>query len=429
MKEFLAVLEATAQAIATLQRAVDEKTTNAKPEIKPKRIPSGDQNNTDDTARDLVVDSIQRSSNREYQEYILDLVRESQGTRGTPESQDDSKSSREDLVYQIMHPRQNPIIVVASEILREAAKETITKGLETFSWLPSPIMPACATYTIGRDLYAGKTTVGEILFNAGLAFGALKLVQLAGRGIKMVYQSGKSLTIRLLDEFATFRAKSNTNPEVIPFVRNPHAGEWTTATISDDLVLCPGTQYDRAWYVWKRDPNAPFNVFGHGTPQKIEVVAQDIHPKALSQANLATLRNEGRVLLNAVQLARAIRTAPGYVKGKPVNLFSCECGKESNGIAQQLSDRMELPVSAFTEVVYISHTGKFKTISETTGQMGVLKTFYPGEGGGSLFHLIPLLAIPSVMLTGDVPEPEPRITNIVQESDVTPITNIPDNIF
>lgn len=89
-------------------------------------------------------------------------------------------------------------------------------------------------------------------------------------------------------------------------------------------------------------------------------------------------------------------------------------------------------MSAFTEVVYISYTGKFKTLSETTGQMGVLKTFYPG-GEGSLFHLLPLTAIPAVVLSGSERENiDERITNIHDGNHVPTVIDMPvlgDNIL
>jgi len=96
--------------------------------------------------------------------------------------------------------------------------------------------------------------------------------------------------------------------------------------------------YEKAWLRWRKDSKAPFNVLGHGNPFSVQVGVQGIHPKGLSQANLLILRETGEVLLNAIQLARLIRTAPGYVKGQHINVFSCACGAEAQGIAQPIGN-------------------------------------------------------------------------------------------
>jgi hypothetical protein len=274
-------------------------------------------------------------------------------------------------------------------ILFDEFKKALNNTLDTFTMIPSPVMAACAVVTTSRDLYSGKTTFGELLFNAGLTLGVVKAVQFVGRGIKVVYNSGKSL-------FVGLRAKSS---ECVPFVEAAYARSWSTATVANDLTLEHSMVYELAWATWKKNSKGPFNVFGHGNARSITLTAQDIHPRALSQENLRLLRETGAVDLDAVRLARVIRTAPDYVKGKHINLFSCETGQ---GLAQELSNRMRVPVSAFTDFVTVNDDGAFWVMSNS----GRWKAFYPKNG----WDLKVLLAatVPAFVLVGDESAKEDR---------------------
>jgi hypothetical protein len=96
------------------------------------------------------------------------------------------------------------------------------------------------------------------------------------------------------------------------------------------------------------------------------------------------LRVEGKVYLNVHELKQAIETAPGYKKGQHINLLSCRCGEEDDGIAQQLADEMEVLVSAFTGTVsfWSSKTGNNNAwFTAEDSKYGLdkkeMKTFYP----------------------------------------------------
>lgn len=389
MSEVLAVLTAASQAIATLSGAPPVSTEPAVMDA-----PEKPQSESSEPMNDVFQQALATQPVNPYQAVILELARE---TETTSSQRGPKKRSLHEMIVTGKTPRLSRLVEVTSDIVIQEGKEAVNKTLNLFSMLPTPYMGACFATTLGRDLYAGQTTVGEILFNAGLTLGALKVVQWTGRGIKALYQSGKQLTLKLVDKFQARRINN------IPFVENPRAGQWSRATVAEDLTLHDSYAYESAWIAWNRNPKGFFNVLGHGNPWSIEVSSQAIHPRALSQANLQQLRETGKVALNAVQLARAIRTAPGYTKGQPINLFSCQCGARSNGLAQQLADRMQVPVSAFTEVVTVHESGAFWTFDQVSQEYGMLKTFHPHSGWG--LHLIPLTMIPAALLVSDEPVP------------------------
>lgn len=277
-------------------------------------------------------------------------------------------------------------------------------------------MIACFAAETGRDLYQERTTVKNVASNAAAAYGAFKGLQWTGRGvvwtgkgIKKVYNYAQSKLRRSAPEIhVSFgenslvgKASNAMTPETdtilnrlyqresakkrIPFVEDPIAGKWSDATISGDLVLGSDAfniAYEQSTrYACKIDPAAPFNVVAHGNSAIMALDIQNIHPKALSQANLKLLKEEGEVLLNAVQLARVIRTAPGYKKGQHIHLFSCETGARADGIAQKLATRMGVEVSAFTENIHVFNDKPlFAAYCKATEKVGAVKTFYPQSG-------------------------------------------------
>lgn len=396
-REFLAMLNAVSQAMVTIRMELVNNDKSSKP------------------AKKAVVESAKDDSDITMLltkppagcfEDILNLVQANQ-----EKSTADEKPSLADKIIN-GGGRLEELQRKTAPIIREIVKEAVNKALDDFSMIPNPLGAACYAATVGRDLSSGKTTVGEILFNAAATYGVLKGIKLVGQGIKFVYQSGKSLIMQIPDVISLARYK---NAGHVPFVNNPKAGQWTNATVADDLMITDSFMYEMAYAKWAKDPKGVFNVVGHGNPKSILVNTQSIHPRALSQENLRELQLFGEVELNAVQLARLIRTAPGYVKGTPVNLFSCSTGAEADGLAQQLANRMNIPVSAFTKILGLTEDGVIKTFSKETGELGVMKVFHPQVGWEA--HIVPLTVVPTVLLMDtNEPDPEPIITNIAQAS-------------
>ena len=413
LAEFQAMVTAACQAFAILHAHEVQTEEVLDENINPKRNGTAialEHETQDEMAHDLVLQTIQRPMDT-YDDVIMQHAQEPL----------DKPQQQRSLHDRIVNPETTDFINESSNIIRIAFVDALSQTVNLFSMVPNPVGLACLAGDVGKDLYQGTTTPGEVIVNTALACGVLKGIQLTGKGIKILYQQGKGVAKDITDGVLNrLHQRKYASQGRLPFVENPRAGTWSNANISEDLVLTNSTTYEQAWLRWHKDQAAPFNVLGHGNSSSLWIDIQGIHPKGLSQANLLNLREQGAVGLNAVQLARLIRTAPGYVKGQHINLFSCECGKELQGIAQQLATRMKVPVSAFTEKVVISGYGlKFGTLSTRTGEYGIMKAFYPDASQHP--RLIALASLPALFLSGD----ESEVQNIsISKEQPEPITNI-----
>ena len=399
LSEYQSLLAATSQAYATLHTH-QEKTEQKKASVAQKntkritksfRKNNPKKTNENDAAHDLALTSIEKSLNHNtYADLILEYAR----------SNNKEVQPKQSLHDRVMHPKQSSFIKKTSGIIHisfvNAARETI----HLYSMVPNPIGMACFAAETGSDLYYRKTSVNEIVFNTALAYGFLKGVQVAAKGVKIVYQKGKGLVKDVTDGVLNhLHQRRYAAQGRIPFVPNPRAGQWETATISDALHLEITIEGAIAVNKWKHHSKAPFTVFGHGTPETISIDNGMIHSKGLSQSNLLQLEEKGFVDLNAIQLARFIRTSSEYKKGQHIFLFSCDAGAKSNGIAPQLARIMEVPVSAFTKKGILNLFGKISTMGPGIDNYGIMKTFYPEKAWS--YRLIALAALPAFILTGD----------------------------
>jgi hypothetical protein len=70
-------------------------------------------------------------------------------------------------------------------------------------------------------------------------------------------------------------------------------------------------------------------------------------------------------------LARFIQGSLGY-NGQPVRLIACSAGACATGLAQNLANKLGVPVLAPTADAFVSHTGAF-------GTWGEWRLFMPGH--------------------------------------------------
>jgi hypothetical protein len=123
------------------------------------------------------------------------------------------------------------------------------------------------------------------------------------------------------------------------------------------------------------DPNGSFDVIAHGNSQNIEVMTAN-----------------GAVTVDQRVAAKLIENSPGYT-GQPVRLLSCETGACDAGFAQNLANKMGVPVQAPTEVVWAYGDGRMVVAPRTStnpssplynvpdlSRQGTFKTFVPGGG-------------------------------------------------
>ncbi|MEG0343509.1 MAG: VENN motif pre-toxin domain-containing protein [Acinetobacter sp.] len=89
------------------------------------------------------------------------------------------------------------------------------------------------------------------------------------------------------------------------------------------------------------DPNGMYDVIAHGAPNKIEVTV-----------------NGKAILIDQRTASQLIQKSEGYQKGQPVRLLSCSTGSCDVGFAQNLANKMGVPVQAPTDLVWSYPNGK-----------------------------------------------------------------------
>ena len=77
--------------------------------------------------------------------------------------------------------------------------------------------------------------------------------------------------------------------------------------------------------------------------------------------------------------ARFISNQPGYTSGQPIRLLSCDTGSCPNGFAQNLANKMGVPVMAPTHKIWPYPGGDFVIGPHHTRPIGKFNTFYPGD--------------------------------------------------
>ena len=122
------------------------------------------------------------------------------------------------------------------------------------------------------------------------------------------------------------------------------------------------------------DPNGSFDVIAHGSAQNIEVMTA-----------------KGPVTVDQRVAGRLIESSPGYSTGQPVRLLSCDTGACDAGFAQNLANKMGVPVQAPTELVWAYGNGNMVVAPRTSmnpssplfnvpdlSRQGTFRTFKPG---------------------------------------------------
>lgn len=83
------------------------------------------------------------------------------------------------------------------------------------------------------------------------------------------------------------------------------------------------------------DPNGMFDVIAHGSSTNIEIMT-----------------NKGAITVDQRAASRLIQGSPGYQFGQPIRLLSCSTGSCNAGFAQNLANKMGVPVQAPTDLVW-----------------------------------------------------------------------------
>lgn len=124
-------------------------------------------------------------------------------------------------------------------------------------------------------------------------------------------------------------------------------------------------------YIGRRndvDENGVLDIVAHGSPTSIQIS-----------------HNGEDIEINSRLLAKIIKRNPQY-KRKGVRLLSCNTGSMSNGFAQNLANKLGVPVSAPTKLVWSNQYGKHRVAGRdklnpnlpSATDIGEFVTFYPG---------------------------------------------------
>ena len=76
----------------------------------------------------------------------------------------------------------------------------------------------------------------------------------------------------------------------------------------------------------------------------------------------------GQELLSVQDLAALILHDPAYRPGQPVTLFSCTTGQRPDGVAQQLSNTLGVPVVAPTDLAWLNTSGEVEVTASDGGE-------------------------------------------------------------
>ena len=134
-----------------------------------------------------------------------------------------------------------------------------------------------------------------------------------------------------------------------------------------------GTHQNFLKFISKRkdiDANGFFDVVGHGTSTYIQI--DRIDPNCGNE--LQTLNIDWRVT------AKIIKNSKGY-HGQGIRLLSCNTGKTDDGFAQNLANKLKVPVQAPISYLYANPDGTYYVAEDKGTYKSVIKngfkTFYP----------------------------------------------------
>lgn len=114
------------------------------------------------------------------------------------------------------------------------------------------------------------------------------------------------------------------------------------------------------------DANGYFDVIAHGTQNGIQIT-----------------HNGEKIIVDSRTAARLIQNMDGY-NGQGIRLLSCNTGSLDNGFAQNLANKLNVEVSAPSNILWSTSDGNYFVAGMTNSGMpdmsntGIFRVFKPG---------------------------------------------------
>jgi hypothetical protein len=180
------------------------------------------------------------------------------------------------------------------------------------------------------------------------------------------------------------------NDEIVPFVKDGKEGVWKKGCISNDMNLTSRTSNVSKMYerlkekgIIFQSEKCMFTISTHGSAHSIFIEsAEDLDRGILNYTQEKEIEYEGGTKVDAEEFATIIKNSSKYKENKikHINLFSCDCGKDPEGFAQQLADLLQVVVSAFEGLALVSQNDFASGTQESRNVYTAdkeIKIFYP----------------------------------------------------
>ncbi len=168
------------------------------------------------------------------------------------------------------------------------------------------------------------------------------------------------------------------------------------------------------------DPDGQFDVVAHGTPDHMYIT-----------------HGEQPRLAGPNRVARSIRQEPDW-QGRPLRLVSCNTGAKPDGFAQQLADRLQVPVTAPNKAVWFDREGgpmeiwkpRSETRQDLNGRPFTLTEKDRSDGPGEWITFRPGPSAAPAPQPAPAPPPQPAAAPAppphIEPADPPPRTASPD---
>lgn len=302
--------------------------------------------------------------------------------------------------------------VIIKKALKEFDSYSPLKGAHEFATAGENLAPSLLN---AKTILAGKNNAGD-LFVSRKREGINRNSLTSGKKTKITEGTEQSThKIVLADRLVQNKQKT------LPFINYPKVGTWklSDARYSNILILSTDDMvFNESVTHMTRSIKAPYLVWGHGNENFVTIARNtlvQVFPITLSgnlmkavmdkvksipnspnrifpvSSSLNFVEKSRKLTIDHRTLAKVIENQPDYKKGQPIMMGGCSNGKDLLGIAQKLSDKLNVIVYAPSEDIWHNFMNNgMLTVAKPIlkndinfpdySKLGEIRTFYPGGG-------------------------------------------------